>query len=494
MSADHDGAQALRGDAAVEQAIARFAAGLSPGNPFVVGVTDAILPMAISDPTLPDNPIVYVNAAFEKLTGYPAAEILGRNCRFLQGPSTCADDIARLRSAIAARRRISLDLLNYRRDGSPFWNRLLVTPVWEPGGTLRYFSASQLDVTLERDRLIQLETEQQGLITENERVRREILDTRARLELALQAGQLGTWTLDPETLELDASPGCKVIFGFDPAEHFSYSDFLDSLHPEDRAAVTAAVTGTLRDGIPYECDYRIVTRSGERRWAGARGALVVRRDGSPLAMTGFVSDITVRKELEEHRALLADELTHRVKNTLATVGAVVNQSLRTATSLTDARDIIGSRIANLATAHDLLIRGEIEGAPIGDIVRGALRTFDDGTDGLFAIDGPDLRLEPGVTLALSMALHELGTNAAKYGALSVPYGHVRVQWSLRAGEGGGRDFEFLWQESGGPVVSPPTRIGFGTRMIDRLMSKHMRGIAQTTYPPEGVQFHLRTTL
>ena len=453
-----------------------------------------MMAMAISDPHQADNPIVYVNAAFEALTGYTAAEVVGRNCRFLQGPDTGVQDIDRLRAGIAAGRRTSVDLLNYRRDGSSFWNRLLVTPVFGENGAVRYFFASQLDVTIERERVAQLEAEQAGLLSENERVRREIRDTQARLELALQAGQLGTWVVDPVTRQLDASAGCKLAFGIDPGHAFSLQDFYDIVHPDDRTFVTTAINATIETGIPYEIDYRIVTKSGERRWIAARGTLLTRRDGSPLSMAGFVTDISARKDAEEHRALLASELTHRVKNTLATVGAVVNQSLRTATSLADARDTIGSRIANLATAHDLLIRDEIEGAAIGDIVRRSLHTFDDGTGHLFTIDGPDLRLEPSVTLALSMALHELATNAAKYGALSVHGGHVAIQWHLDGGEDGHRDFGFLWQESGGPVVSPPTRVGFGSRMIDRLMSKHMRGMAKTTYDPAGVCFRLTTTL
>ena len=478
----------------VVAAVERFNASLSPNDPFVVGVADASLPVAISDPNLPDNPIIYVNAAFETLTGYDASDVVGRNCRFLQGPNTDNDDIARLRSAIAECRRIAIDLLNYRRDGSPFWNRLRVSPVLDAAGTLRYFIATQLDVTIERDRVAELEAEQRGLLSENARVRREMIDTQARLDLALQAGQLGTWNYDPVTNQLDVSAGFKRIFGAPPNDPLTYDDFVASVHPDDRARVLTAVAETVEVGTPYETEYRIITKAGERRWIAAHGARLTRRDGSPLSMAGFVTDISARKDADEHRALLADELTHRVKNTLATVGAVVNQSLRTATSLTEARDAISGRIASLATAHDLLLREETAGAPIGDIVHRALRTFDDGTGTLFTIDGPDLRLDPGVTLALSMALHELATNAVKYGALSVPGGHIAVRWSVNGADAGRRDFDFLWQESGGPPVSPPTRIGFGSRMIDRLMAKHMRGEAKTSYPPAGVQFHLTATL
>lgn len=477
----------------VVAAIARFAATLSPSEPFFVGVSDASLPVAISDPTLPDNPIIYVNEAFEALSGYAAAEILGRNCRFLQGPRTDNDDIARLRTAIAERRSIAVDLLNYRRDGSQFWNRLRISPVFGPAGELRYFFASQLDVTIERDRVVELEAEQRGLLFENKRVRREMLDTQARLDLALQAGQLGTWNYDPVAGQLDVSAGFKRIFGVAPADRLTYDDFLASVHSDDLQRVIQAVAETVEIGTPYEIEYRIFTKTGERRWIAAYGARLTRRDGSPLSMAGFVTDISARKDADEHRALLTDEMTHRIKNTLATVGAVVSQSLRTATSLADARDAISGRIASLATAHDLLIRDETTGAPIGDIVHGALRTFDDGTGTLFTIDGPDLRLDPGVTLALSMALHELATNAAKYGALSQPGGHITVRWSIEDGVDG-REFAFLWQEAGGPPVVPPTRTGFGSRMIDRLMAKHMRGDAKTTYLPEGVQFLLTSKL
>ena len=481
-------------DPLIRAAADAFAAASDAGDPFFVSVEDGIVAMAISDPHLPDNPIIYVNTAFESLTGYAAAEIVGRNCRFLQGPNTDAGEIDRLRTAIAERNRVTVDLLNYRRDGSPFWNRLLVTPVFAANGELRYFCASQHDVTIERERIVVLEAEQRGLLSENARVRREMLDTQARLDLALQAGQLGTFNYDPISGQLDASAGCKLAFGLAPDDPFSIQDFFDLVHVDDRQRIAAALAETVASNLPYDAEYRIVTRAGDRRWIAAHGVLLTRRDGSPLSITGFVTDVSARKDAEEHRALLAEELTHRVKNTLATVGAVVSQSLRTATSLPDARKIVDGRVASLAAAHDLLVRDEVEGAPIGDVVRRALSTFDDGSGTLFTIEGPYLRLEPNVTLAMSMALHELATNAVKYGALSVPLGTVTVRWTLDPLPDGHRALSFLWQERGGPEVSPPTRHGFGSRMIDRLMSKYMRGQATTTYLPAGVQFRIEATI
>jgi len=137
-------------------AVAAFEQSLDRTDPFVAGFEDSNLAMAISDPALDDNPIIYVNAAFERLTGYRRDEVVGRNCRFLQGPLTDPRDVGALRDAVACETRIEIDLLNHRKDGSAFWNRLLVAPVFDAAGTARYFIASQHDVTLERDRLVQL--------------------------------------------------------------------------------------------------------------------------------------------------------------------------------------------------------------------------------------------------------------------------------------------------------------------------------------------------
>lgn len=466
--------------------LAAFARAFDRFDPFVASVERSNLAMAISDPTLPDNPIIYVNAAFERLTGYGRDDAVGRNCRFLQGPMTAAADVARLRTAIAQGERIEIDLLNHRKDGTPFWNRLLVAPVSDAAGQLRYHIASQHDVTRERETHVAHAVEQKQLAA-------AAADAEARLAFALKAGRLGSWTFTPADQLLDASAGCKAVFGRDPDAPFDYAAFRATIHPDDRDRVLAAIADTVATGADYDIEYRIVTPQGEQRWVAIRGELLRRRDGTALSMAGFSTDITERKRIEDHRALLAGELTHRVKNTLATVGAIVNQTLRDAGSMAEARDTIGARIGALAVAHDLLLRDEVDGATIGDIVAGVMAPFDDGRGRLFSVAGPVVRLDPSVTLALSMALHELATNASKYGALSAGDGHVTIAWEVTTGDAG-RRLAFRWKEQGGPPVVPPLRIGFGSRMIERVLAQHLRGTATIDYAAAGVVFTIDAPL
>jgi PAS domain S-box-containing protein len=181
-------------------------------DPFSSAVRATRMPMLITDPSKPDNPIVFVNAAFSKLTGFDHDEILGRNCRFLQGPLTDRGEVGRLREAIMARDPIELELLNYRKDGTTFWNRLLVSPVFSDDGELTYYFASQFDVTFERERLTRLESDRNDLQSAVARREAELIESEERLRFALKAGRMGSWSLDLQTLQMIASEGCKETY------------------------------------------------------------------------------------------------------------------------------------------------------------------------------------------------------------------------------------------------------------------------------------------
>lgn len=153
-------------------------ASISGSDPFSAAVRATRMPMLITDPRQPDNPIVFVNDAFARLTGYSREETLGRNCRFLQGPATNTDDVAKIRAAIDQPTPIEIELLNYRKDGTTFWNRLLISPVFDEG-QLTYFFASQFDVTPERNRINLLSMDREALESENQR---RVLDLAASEE------------------------------------------------------------------------------------------------------------------------------------------------------------------------------------------------------------------------------------------------------------------------------------------------------------------------
>ncbi|MGQ7794637.1 chemotaxis protein CheB [Faunimonas sp. B44] len=197
-----------------------------------------------------------------------------------------------------------------------------------------------------------------------------------------------------------------------------------------------------------------------------------------------VEDVTERKRFDEHREVLVGELNHRIKNVMATVQAIASQTLSSATSLEEARATFGSRLVALGKSHDLLTRENWAGADLRNIVSDTLEPHS-GRSNRFRIDGPPLWLAPSAALSIAMALHELATNAAKYGALTTDDGKIGLSWQL-VGDGNDRRLSLKWTEVGGPPVMPPTRKGFGSRMVQRVLAAELGGKVSVAYEPSGV--------
>jgi two-component sensor histidine kinase len=209
-------------------------------------------------------------------------------------------------------------------------------------------------------------------------------------------------------------------------------------------------------------------------------------------MSGVSSDITDRKRSEEHREFLAAELNHRVKNSMATMQSIAHQTLRNASTVEQALTDLNARLHSLASAHDVLTRESWDGAALTDIIAGALRPFATSKE-RFDINGPYVWLSSQMSLAMVMALHELATNAVKYGALSNNDGRVELKWHVTTDDAA-RRLHLRWEESGGPTVTPPTRRGFGSRMIERVLAAEFGGTAQVRYLPGGVTFKIDAPL
>ena len=288
-------------------------------DPFASAVRATRMPMVISDPRQPDNPIVFANDSFCRLTGYSRHEIVGRNCRFLQGEGTDPAAVARIRRAVQQVQSIEIDIRNYRKDGAPFWNRLLMAPVHDATGRLIFFFASQVDVTLERERLAGLESHNAALIAElGDRLRAQA-DSEARLLMATEAGRLGIWELDLLTRELTASQTAKENFGRDPSQPFSYDELLAAIHPADRANMDATARLSQETGAGCDADYRVVRPDGSVGWLQMRAQALLSPEGAAVRLAGVSLDVTARRAAEERLQLSEESL--RLATEAAEIGS-----------------------------------------------------------------------------------------------------------------------------------------------------------------------------
>jgi len=203
-----------------------------------------------------------------------------------------------------------------------------------------------------------------------------------------------------------------------------------------------------------------------------------------LAQAGI--DAKEREASDKLQKLILEELHHRIKNTLATVGAIASQSLRNAPSMQQAQHAIEGRLLALGHAHDLLLQARWTGADLRKIVHGATEPFENPDKPRFLIDGPDVQVASGAVIAISMTLNELCTNTTKFGALSVPAGRVEIKWALDAPAS---RLHFTWKEQDGPVVEAPTRQSFGTRLIETL-GRQLKGSVRLSYEPSGFVYFL----
>jgi PAS domain S-box-containing protein len=311
--------------------------------------------------------------------------------------------------------------------------------------------------------------------------RRERQRAEARYRALVEALGTVVWTTDPEGRVADM-PQWRALTGQTPDQVRGFG-WLDAIHPEDRAGVDTLWRTAVHTRGVYNIEYRLRRADGGYAWYNARGVPVLDDAGEVREWVGVCIDIDDRKTSEDHLQLLVHELNHRVKNNLATVQALAMQTLRGTESLPQARQAFLSRLMALAGAHDILTREGWDRAHLAEIAEGAVRHFGGGSDRL-RVHGPPVTLNAKSALALSMALHELSTNAVKYGALSTPEGGVDLAW--RVEEGPEARLLLTWTERDGPPVTPPQTRGFGSRLLERGLASELRGSVRLEFRPAGV--------
>ena len=437
--------------------------------------------MVVTDPRREDNPIIGCNRAFIELTGYPREEILGRNCRFLQGEDTDPGEVERIRRTVEGDALGYFELLNYRRDGTPFWNALYIGPITGEDGEILYHFGSQWDVT---DRVRAVRALEEQLETSDVNVAEQVGEL-ARMRMALDQANDAVVITEYEPLEepgpriVDVSQAFERLTGYARDEVIGRTPRMFQGPATDRAVLdevrrsleagqksTSQTINYRKDGTPYHLEWSI--------------APVRDRHGTPTHWLSLQRDVTERVEREERIALLNQELNHRHKNVFAVFGALLSAQPADGITVPEYQGILRSRLSALTVAHDAVFDDSSGEAPVSRIVEGVLAPFVVGDR--LTTDPHETVVVPGPKATdLALLLHELSTNAVKYGAWSDGGGHVTIRWR-RADDALWLD----WHEAGGPPVAPPARQGFGSRMIGALATSGERPGAGLHFEADGV--------
>lgn len=320
----------------------------------------------------------------------------------------------------------------------------------------------------------------------------------------------------PGTTELVSPDGTRRIVGYQPPAANDYGLYVgvgysteEAFAPVFASTKRSLLMVTIGAAAGFVLAWVVGNRLFRSPIQRILDTIARRRAGDEAARTGITGDASelsalaasideyldslaaasaARHAADDRRMLLLREMNHRIKNILAAVQAIANQTFRDRAT-PDSLRAFGSRLAAMAAAHDLLVSENWESADLHETIAATLRPFGTDQRSRFSIDGPPVQITARAALSLAMALHELCTNAAKYGALVGTGGHVEIRWKLEPGEAGPR-FVLTWTEHGGPPVTAPTRRGFGTRMIEAALASDLAGTAELDYRDEGLVFRL----
>ena len=310
---------------------------------------------------------------------------------------------------------------------------------------------------------------------------RQLRQSEQLRSLALAAGQMGTWDWDAVRRVTSWDQGQFAIFGVDPQNFVPSPDNVRSLiHPDDVDRLLAALRGVTRDSKTVHLEFRVKRPTGELRWCVGVAAASFGSQGRIFRLSGVTVDITDRKLAEDRQMLLAEEVDHRARNVVAVVQSIMR--LTKAEDMESYVSAVDGRIRALSNAHKLLSRSRWEGADLGKLVDEEFAPYLTDESEKVVVNGPAVLLQPNTAQTLALALHELATNAAKYGALSAETGRVALNWNLQPGR-----LELSWVETGGPAVSTPATRGYGTRVVAMGIENQLGGSVKFDWDRKGLR-------
>ena len=334
---------------------------------------------------------------------------------------------------------------------------------------------------------VELEDRVRARTAELEESHSRLLESEQRRSLAIAAGKMGSWDWDWINGDWMWDEGQYQIFGLDPKTFVvTPSNVQMLLHPDDTDELRKAIgAASRRARNRTRREFRIIRPNGEIRWCAGTAAASTDKGGRVIRVSGVTVDITERKQAEERQNLLAREVDHRAKNALALAQSIVRLT-RGENVKTYVRSVEG-RINALARVHTVLSLSSWQGAKIRKLVDEELAPYSTGEQ--IKLSGPEIQLEPATAQTVALALHELVTNSAKYGALSTLSGRLSVGWEDHAGI-----LKIIWVETGGPQVEKPVSRGFGTRSVIASIESQLGGQAEFDWRPEGLVCRLTVPL
>jgi PAS domain S-box-containing protein len=340
---------------------------------------------------------------------------------------------------------------------------------------------------IESKRALERKTEE--LTEANRRLR----ESEKLYSTALAAGRMGTWETDLVTRTRLWTKEGMALFGLNLADGRGRvggddDEYRSALHPDDRHLMQEFHQLADRQDS-FTSEYRVVRPDGTTLWLRGRGQVTARApDGKAERMVSIVTDVTERKAAEDHIQFLMHEISHRSKNLLMVIQSIARRTARTAGTMEEFESRFERRLQGLAASHDVLVRENWHGAPLASLVRQQLVPFVEIQSSRFELAGPDVVITAEAAQAIGLAIHELATNAIKYGALSEPSGRVKVSWMFDGNAGVPGQLVLNWTEQSGPPVSPPSRKGFGHVVIGEMVERALNGKVAVDFAQEGLKW------
>jgi len=418
----------------------------------------------------PKTELLYTNERWVTYSGLPREEALGHSWTRAIHP----DDMARMSEELVPVVTLHTPYTTEARyrsyEGHYRWHLIQGAPIHSATGEFKGWVGTSVDIH-------DLKMTEEALRKSEEQLR-----------LAFQAAKMGNWSWEAATNLLTPSDRAAEILGLSKGSRVLSSEIHKRMHPADRARIDAMMEQADEQNEAYSVEYRLKRFKDDALiWVASQGQTTFAEDGTPSGMIGVIQDITDRKQAEERQQLLIRELHHRVKNTLATVQAIVGSTARTASSIDEFYQGFVGRIVSLARTHNLLTEDLWQKAALEDLIQTELGPYEDEARNRIIVEGPHVELPSEAAVPIGMAIHELTTNAAKHGALSTFGGQVEVRWHVEPGEER-PILHFAWTERGGPRVSMPTRQGFGSRLLQRVLATQLQAAVQMAFPEEGMHF------